>query len=214
MNKLAQLVREVVDFYLYEENEKKYTGAPSYGYKIVDKAKAEKVKTLYAGHYIADLINAVEEAGEEGITRGGLSKLLDIKDMKLNDDLKALSDNGVISRGRPEKPEKAPSTGQRGRKPSDKSKAGIIRTLFQNFKDVADFEPSEEDITYNLPKGLGTEKLEATEIAKIKNSALGIAKRGRPKTKTDDLDGLRAAMSSEEPLDEQFRRIRKLAGLL
>lgn len=211
MNKLAQLVREIVDAHL--EEEKKYTGAPSYGYKIVDKEKAEKVKKLYTGHYIADLIDAIEEAGETGATRGSLSQTLNIKDMKLNDDLKALADNGVISRGRPEKPEKAPSTGQRGRKASDKSRAGIIRTLFQNFKDNPDFEPTEDDITYDIPKGLGTEKLDPKDINKIKNSALGTTKRGRPKTKSDDLDDLRAAMS-EEILNEQFIRMKKLAGLL
>jgi hypothetical protein len=210
MNKLAQLVREIVDAHL--EEEKKYTGAPSFGYKIVDKEKAEKVKKLYAGHYIADLIDAVEEAGETGTTRGALSQLLNIKDMKLNDDLKALSDNGIISKGRPEKAEKAPSTGQRGRKSSDKSKAGIIRTLFQNFKDNADFEPTEDDITYDLPKGLGTEKLDPKDVTKIKNSALGTSKRGRPKTKTDDLDDLKAVM--KEQLNEQFIRMKKLAGLL
>lgn len=210
MNKLAQLVREIVDAHL--EEEKKYTGAPSFGYKIVDKEKAEKVKKLYAGHYIADLINAVEEAGETGTTRGALSQLLNIKDMKLNDDLKALSDNGIISKGRPEKAEKAPSTGQRGRKSSDKSKAGIIRTLFQNFKDNADFEPTEDDITYDLPKGLGTEKLDPKDVIKIKNSALGTSKRGRPKTKTDDLDDLKAVM--KEQINEQFTRMKKLAGLL
>jgi hypothetical protein len=211
MNVLAKLVREIVDAHL--EEEKKYTGPPSFGYKIIDKEKAEKVKKLYAGHYIADLIDAVEEAGEAGATRGGLSKILDIKDMKLNDDLKALFDNGIISRGRPEKAPKPEKTGQRGRKASDKSRVGITRTLFQNFKDNPDFEPTEDDITYNIPKGLGTEKLEASDINKIKKKALGVSKRGRPKTKTDDLDDLRAAMS-EEMLNEQFTRMKKLAGLL
>ena len=44
MNKLAYLVREIVDTYLDED--KKYTGAPSFGIKILDKEKAEKVKKV------------------------------------------------------------------------------------------------------------------------------------------------------------------------
>ena len=57
MNKLAQLVREIVDNYLDEE--KKYTGAPSFGYKITDTEKAEKVKSLHSGHWVAKMIDAI-----------------------------------------------------------------------------------------------------------------------------------------------------------
>lgn len=215
MNKFAQIVREIVDAYLDED--KKYTGAPSFGYTIADKSKADKVKSMFSGHYIADLIDAVEAAGESGIARKELATTLSEKTGKkispelLNVDLNSLSVNGVISKGRPEKAEKAPSTGQRGRKSSDKSKAGIVRMLFQNFKDNPEFEPSEDDITYDLPKGLGTEKLDPKDVEKVKNSALGTAKRGRPKMKTDDLGDVKAAM--KESLSEQFRRMHKLAGL-
>lgn len=209
MNKFAQLVREIVDSYLDEE--KKYTGAPRLGVKILDKEKAEKVKKLYAGHWIADAISAIEDAGDAGTSYGDLAQTLSKEYKYIIGDLKALSDNGVISGTRPEKAPKPEKTGQRGRKVSDKSRAGIIRTLFQNFKDNPEFEPSEEDITYNLPKGLGTEKLSVTDLAKVKNSALGTVKRGRPKTKTDDLGDVKAAM--KESLSEQFLRMHKLAGL-
>ena len=212
MNKLAQLVREIVDAHLGED--KKYTGSPRLGIKILDKEKADKVKKLYAGHYIADMIQAIEDSGEQGTTQNDLANALDIKYQYLVSDLKALSDNGVIGRGRPEKAPKPEKTGQRGRKVSDKSRAGIIRTLFQNFKDNADYEPSEEDITYNLPKGLGTEKLSSQDVTKIKNSALGTTKRGRPaKPKEDELGGLKAAMKESLTLSEQFLRMHKLAGL-
>lgn len=214
MNTLTQLVREIVDTYLDEE--KKYTGAPSFGYKIADQSKANKVKALFSGHYIADLIDAVEESGDAGINRIPLAKMLSEKTGKkitpelLNVDLNALSLNGVISKGKPEKAPKPEKTGQRGRKSNDKSKAGIVRTLRQNFIDNPDFNPSEEDITYSLPKGLGFEKLDSTDIAKIKGSALGTSKRGRPKSQNNsDLDGLKAAMLNEA----QFTRMQKLAGL-
>ena len=219
MNKLTQLVREIVDTYLEEENEKKYTGASSFGYKVADKAKADKVKSIYDGHYIADLIQAVEDAGEQGITRDALSKFLsektgkNITREKLNPDLQSLSLNGVLTRGRPEKAAKEPSSGQRGRKSSDTSKAGKIRTLFQKFKDDPNYEPTEDDITYTLPKGLGTEKMSPGEVNKTKNSALGTTKLGRPafKSKDDELSGLKDIM--KEQINEQFLRMQKLAGL-
>jgi len=210
MNVLAKLVREIVDAHLGED--KKYTGAPPLGIKIVDKEKADKVKKLYAGHYIADMIDAIIDAGEQGTTRNNLAKLLDKNDKYIVDDLKALADNGIISRGRPEKAEKAPSTGQRGRKVSDTSFAGKVRALDQKFKENPDYEPTEDDITYTLPKGLGTEKISSGDLAKIKGRALGTSKRGRPaKAQGDELGGVKAAM--KESLSEQFRRMHKLAGL-
>ncbi len=105
----------------------------------------------------------------------------------LQNELKALQDNGIFSKDTPtiDKPEKTP--GQRGRKTSDTSREGIVRTLFQKFADNPDFEPTEDDLTYSLPKGLGTEKLAPELLAKVKNKALGLTKRGRPKTQAESL---------------------------
>lgn len=197
MNKLAQLVREIVDNYLDEE--KKYTGAPRLGVKILDKEKAEKVKKLYAGHWVADMIQAIEDAGETGTSYGDLAQTLNKKYQYIIADLKALSDNGVISGARPEKAEKVPSTGQRGRPASDKTK--VAKEVNAKLEADKEYQPTEDELAT-----LGAEFIE-----KLRKRVKGELKRGRP-AKKDDLDGLKAAMK-EETLDEYFVRMKKLAGV-
>jgi hypothetical protein len=201
INALRQLVKE-------ELNE---LAAPAFSLKVIDMDKAERVKDLHSGHWVSKLINLIIDAGENGITRGEAADILDMNPMKLNDEIKALQDSGIISRGRltPEKPEKEP--GQRGRKSSDKSKAGIIRTLFQKWTEDPDYEPSEEDVTYEIPKGLGTEKLSDELIAKTKGSALGTLKRGRkPSSGGNDLLSKVEKALKKESLYETYRRLQSL----
>ena len=129
----------------------------------------------------------------------------------LNAYISELVKNGIIvdkglAIAKKEKPE---SIGQRGRKSSDKSKAGIIRTLFQNLKDNPDFTPTDDDLTYDIPKGLGTEKLSDTELAKIKNSALGLSKRGRPASGKDDLLSKVEKTLQKESLHEIYLQLHK-----
>ena len=191
MGNLVQLIRGMVQEELSE------MAAPAFSIKVLDQGKAERLKNLHSGHWVGELIDLIIKSGDNGTTRNEIATALDINPMKLNDEIKALQDNGIVSRGRltPDKPEKTP--GQRGRKSSDKSRAGVVRTLFQNFKDNPEFTPSEDDITYDIPKGLGTEKLSDTDVAKIKSSALGLTKRGRPKMQ-------------KESLYEAFKRLQNL----
>ena len=193
MGNLVQFIRSMVQEELSE------MAAPSFSIKVLDQDKAERLKKLHSGHWVGKLMDLIIKSGENGITRGDAANALDINPMKLNDEIKALQDSGIVSRGRltPEKPEKTP--GQRGRKSSDKSRAGVVRTLFQSFKDNPDFTPSEDDVTYDIPKGLGTEKLSDADVAKIKSSALGLTKRGRPKMQ-------------KESLYKTFKRLQKLNG--
>lgn len=226
MNKFAQLVREIVDSYL---DEKKNQGRLPKGLGI-DTEKASKIKQLYPkDHIIYKIVDAIENSEDKIITRvgyknpstgefiDGLMQMFGLKTpQEINAHMSELVKSGIITdkdTAIPKK-EKPESTGQRGRKASDTSKEGKIRLLHQKFLDNTKYEPSEEDITYNLPKGLGTEKLSTKDIEKTRNSAAGIkAQRGRPKTKTDDdLSGVKAAM--KESLSEQFLRMHKLAGLL
>jgi len=181
MGNLVNLIRGMVQEELSE------MAAPSFSMKILDKDKAERLKKLHSGHWVGELIDLIIKSGENGVTRGEAADVLNINPMKLNDEIKALQDNNIISRGRltPEKPEKEP--GQRGRKSSDTSREGIVRILFQKFKDNPDFEPTDDDITYALPKGLGTEKLSPELLAKVKAKALGLSKRGRPKMQKESL---------------------------
>ena len=193
MGNLVQFIRSMVQEELSE------MAAPSFSIKVLDQDKAERLKKLHSGHWVGKLMDLIIKSGENGITRGEAANALDINPMKLNDEIKALQDSGIVSRGRltPDKPEKTP--GQRGRKSSDKSRAGVVRTLFQSFKDNPDFTPSEDDVTYDIPKGLGTEKLSDADVAKIKSSALGLTKRGRPKMQ-------------KESLYKTFKRLQKLNG--
>jgi len=171
-NKLVNIVRHLVKEELSE------MARASFSLKVLDKDKAERLKKLNTGHWSAKLIDTLLSS-EEGITRHELSDKLGIASIKLNDEIRALQDAGVISRSTPEKEPSSTEPGQRGRKSSDKSREGIIRALFQNFTDNPDFEPTEDDLTYNLPKGLGTEKLAPELFNKVKNKALGLTKRGR-----------------------------------
>jgi len=127
MGNLVQFIRSMVQEELSE------MAAPSFSIKVLDQDKAERLKKLHSGHWVGKLMDLIIKSGENGITRGEAANALDINPMKLNDEIKALQDSGIVSRGRltPDKPEKTP--GQRGRKSSDKSRAGVVRTLFQNF---------------------------------------------------------------------------------
>lgn len=189
MGKLINYIRALVKEELSE------MARPSFSLKIIDKDKAERLKKLNAGHWSSELIDLLLKS-EEGLTRNELSNELGIAAIKLNDEIRALQDSQVISRTTPEKPEKVP--GQKGRKPSDTSREGIVRALFKNFAEDPDFEPTEEDITYTLPKGLGTEKLSPELLAKVKNKALGLTKRGRP------------AGQKQEPLSEVYLRLQNV----
>jgi len=180
-NKLVNIIRNLVKEELSE------MARPSFSLKVLDKDKAERLSKLHAGHWVGDMIDLVLKAGEEGTSRGKLADELGKNPRMLQNELKALQDNGIFSKDTPtsDKPEKEP--GQRGRKTSDTSREGIVRALFQKFTDNPNFEPTDDDLTYTLPKGLGTEKLSSDQLSKVKNKALGLSKRGRPKTQAESL---------------------------
>lgn len=180
-NKLVNIIRNLVQEELSE------MARPSFSLKVLDKDKAERLRKLHAGHWVGDMIDLVLKAGEEGTSRAKLADELNKNPRMLQNELKALQDNGIFSKDTPtsDKPEKEP--GQRGRKTSDTSREGIVRILRQNFIENPDFKPTEDDITYQLQKGYGPAKLRPEDIEKIKNSALGLTKRGRPKTQAESL---------------------------
>lgn len=220
INTLRQLIREELSL------EASNQGRLGKGLTIANAEKAKKIKQLYPeNHYIVKIIDAIEGATDYDMTRlgykdpktgnfiKGLSQILDMDNTRFGPQIKdliasdVLADKAETAIPKKEKPE---STGQRGRKSSDKSKAGIIRTLFQNFKDNPDFEPTEDDLTYDIPKGLGTEKLSDTDLTKIKNSALGLSKRGRKPSSGDPLLSKVNKALSEEPLYEVYRKLQKI----
>ena len=196
-NKLIQALRELVreELALTEDRLGK-------GLTIADKDKAAKIKQLYPeSHYIVKIVNAIEGATDKDITRlgykdpktgefiDGLNKILDMKPERVNSELRELIRAGILAdkEGTVIPKKEKPEAGQRGRKSSDTSREGIVRILFKKWQDNPNFEPTDDDITYTLPKGLGTEKLSPEQVAKVKNKALGLAKRGRPKVQKESL---------------------------
>jgi hypothetical protein len=203
-NKLVNIIRNLVKEELSE------MARPSFSLKVLDKDKAERLKKLHAGHWVGDMIDLVLKAGEEGTSRGKLADELGKNPRMLQNELKALQDNGIFSKDTPtvDKPEKTP--GQRGRKTSDTSREGIVRALFQKFTDNPNFEPTDDDLTYTLPKGLGTEKLSSDQLAKVKSKALGLTKRGRPSSGKDSLLSKVEKTLQKESLSETFLRLQKM----
>ncbi len=94
MGNLVNLIRGMVQEELSE------MAAPSFSMKILDKDKAERLKKLHSGHWVGELIDLIIKSGENGVTRGEAADALSINPMKLNDEIKALQDNNIISRGR------------------------------------------------------------------------------------------------------------------
>jgi hypothetical protein len=201
-NKLVNIIRNLVKEELSESR-------PHFSLKVLDKDKAERLKKLHAGHWVGKMIDLVLKAGEEGTSRGKLANELGKNPKMLQNELKALQDNRIFSKDTPtiEKPVKEP--GQRGRKTSDTSREGIVRILRQKFTDNPNFEPTEDDITYQLQKGYGPAKLSPEELEKIKNSALGLTKRGRKPSNKDSLLSKVEKTLQKESLRETYLRLQK-----
>jgi len=182
------------------------------GLTIADKDKASKIRQLYPkDHYIVKIIDSIEKATDKDITRlgykdpktgefiEGLNSILDMNSIRVNAELRELIKAGILvdKEGTAIPKKEKPEAGQRGRKSSDTSREGIVRILFKKWQEDSNFEPTDDEITYTLPKGLGTEKLSPEQVAKIKNKALGLAKRGRPKMQ-------------KESLYETYKRLQKI----
>lgn len=220
VNTLKQLIREEMT------SEAANQGRLSKGLVIANSEKAAKLKRLYPQDYwVVKIITTIEDATDKDITRlgykdpstgefiDGLKQILDIKSERINSELRELIKSGIIvdkAESAIPKKEKPETTDKKGRKASDTSKAGIIRTLFQSWQDNAEYEPTESDVTYNIPKGLGTEKLSDKDTAKIKKSALGLSKRGQKASGEDPLLARINRELSEELLHETYRRLQKI----
>ena len=121
-DKLRNIVREMI---LAEMDEAKQ-GRISSNFVIVDNGKATRLKDIFSNSnthkWIADMIEAIETAGEVGLDRKGIIDALrtvnpNYKLSTLNDETRSLIKSGVLSLGglsRAQK-EKAPSTGKKGR---------------------------------------------------------------------------------------------------
>lgn len=222
---LRQYIREMVEQELDE------LARISTNIKVGDLEKAEAAKELYAGTWIADMIDYVIKAAEGGIPQPELARMLGKSGQqainpKVRDFLEAnIFTKGELSIPKKEKPE---SSGIKGRPTSEKT----LMAKAVNSKMEADinYKPTEDELAM-----LGPEFIE-----KLRMRLKGLLKRGRPAAPSKAKDGMKAAMKTmadaedvdmdgdvdDEDLDaeedvlestqinESFERMKKLAGII
>ena len=93
MDKLSTLIRELVAKEMAEAKQ----GRTAKGIKIIDVEKANKVKELYSGYWIEELINKLQEAGENGMSLNDLIDTLGQPREKVRNEIVSLKGLGVIS---------------------------------------------------------------------------------------------------------------------
>lgn len=75
-------------------------------FRVADRAKFDALKDIYAGTLDARVLDAIEEAGEQGITQANLSTVLNIKASLINPILKKFGSVNAITLPVSEKPGK------------------------------------------------------------------------------------------------------------
>ena len=93
MDKLSTLIRELVAKEMAEAKQ----GRTAKGIKITNVEKANKVKELYRGYWIEELINTLQEAGENGMSLNDLIDTLGQPREKVRNEIVSLKGLGVIS---------------------------------------------------------------------------------------------------------------------
>ena len=93
MDKLSTLIRELVAKEMAEAKQ----GRTAKGIKIINVEKANKVKELYRGYWIEELINTLQEAGENGMSLNDLIDTLGQPREKVRNEIVSLKGLGVIS---------------------------------------------------------------------------------------------------------------------
>ena len=93
MNKLSTLIRELVAKEMAEAKQ----GRTAKGIKITNVEKANKVKELYRGYWIEELINTLQEAGENGMSLNDLIDTLGQPRENVRKEIISLKGLGVIS---------------------------------------------------------------------------------------------------------------------
>ena len=93
MDKLSTLIRELVAKEMAEAKQ----GRTAKGIKIINVEKANKVKELYSGYWIEELIDKLQEAGENGMSLKNLINTLGQPKEKVRNEIVSLKGLGVIS---------------------------------------------------------------------------------------------------------------------
>ena len=95
MDKLSKLIRELVAKEMAEAKQ----GRTAKSITIINPEKANKVKQLYRGYWIEDLINALQRAGEAGMSTTDLAITIKQKYKMVQPEVKSLKKIGVLSGG-------------------------------------------------------------------------------------------------------------------
>lgn len=163
---IKKLTAQGIDVELKEEDIEEMARKAG-GYKVGDTSKFAEAKDLYSTGFYAQILNAIEEAGEDGLTQKELGVKLGLKnDSPLNGPLNKFKAIGVLGGGKlaatpkPEKPsEEEPEVEEptdTWEKPEEEPEATekepeaapdkeIEKTVGKTY---ADMSPEEED-TYN-----------------------------------------------------------------
>jgi hypothetical protein len=194
---------------------------------IGDATKLEHAKRLYDDEtfWVRKMIDAVEAAGETGISRmgyeieggeyiDGLTDIADKSQLLVNPKIKDLINIGLFAESGSIIPKKVKSieVGQRGRKVGNKTL--VAKEVNSKLEADNEYQANEAEL-----ETLGVEFIE-----KLRMRVKGTLKRGRkanPAKSTDGMVAVRNAMNSEEelediddedenfPLNEQFIRMQK-----
>jgi hypothetical protein len=122
---LRQLINEELD-------EMAKSGRVSKNIIVVDKDKVNRLKKLHAGTWIEEMFDALEEAGENGLSRLEIASTVDKNDMLIRPKIKSLIQIGALSDGEYSKPIKSTSKPKPTEEPSSEK--------------ASSEEPSQEDI--------------------------------------------------------------------
>lgn len=109
------------------------------GYRIGDTAKFAEAKELYSNGLYADILNAIEAAGEDGIAQKDLGIKLGFRDSDLNNPLNVLKNSGILGGGKLARIEKP------GKDSEDETEPDEFKDLYS--VDVEDETPEEEKPT-------------------------------------------------------------------
>jgi len=188
---------------------------------IGDAAKLAKAKSLFGSEsWIGKMVNAVEEAGESGITRNELIDITNKNQLALNPKIKDFLEIGLFREAGLSVPkkEKEEGSGQRGRKASNKTL--VAKEVNSKLEADNEYQANEAELAT-----LGAEFIE-----KLRARVKGELKRGRKADPSKVKDGMKkivkGIISSDSdnngiiddfeedlPLEESFIRMKKLAGI-
>ena len=201
-NKLRHIIREIISEELNE-----MARIPTM-LIIGDATKLEHAKRLYDDEtfWVRKMIDAVEAAGETGISRmgyeieggeyiDGLTDIADKSQLLVNPKIKDLINIGLFAESGSIIPKKVKSTevGQRGRKVGNKTL--VAKEVNSKLEADNEYQANEAEL-----ETLGVEFIE-----KLRMRVKGTLKRGRkanPAKSTDGMVAVRNAMNSEEELED------------